>query len=45
MEKTSWTDRVKNGEVSYRVKEESNILLTKRQTMYVRVTIVVVDKQ
>jgi hypothetical protein len=45
MEKASWTDRVRNGEVSHRVREERNILLTKRQTMNVRVTIVVVEKQ
>jgi hypothetical protein len=45
MEKTSWTDRVRNGEVSHRVKAQSNILLTKRQTMYFSATIVAVEKQ
>jgi hypothetical protein len=43
--KTSWTDRVRNGVVSNRVKKDSNILLTTRQTMYFRATIVVVEKQ
>jgi len=37
MEKNSWTDRVRNGEVSHRVMEEINILLTtNRQCTFVQ---------
>jgi hypothetical protein len=34
MEKISWTDRVKNEEVLYRVKEERNILQATKRRAY-----------